>query len=85
MKVRLEISPTEEHSEPLFFRDIDFPFIPPVGMYLELGKLPNGDIVAGNVTQHSHSLITGLTRVLCELQDEEIRAFAEHNGWAPLN
>ena len=85
MKVRLEISPTEEHSQPLFYHDTELPFVPPVGMYLELGQLPNGDIVAGDVTQHSHSFITGLTRVHCELRDEEVQPFAKHNEWTSMN
>ncbi len=81
MELRILITPTNEHSEPLYYKDVELPFLPVVGMYVELGKKTNSDIVSGWVTQSAYSFIRKIVEVKIELVDKDVQPFAEHNNW----
>lgn len=81
MIIRIQICPTDKHSEPLYYQDVELPLVPPLDMFLELGELENGDLVAGHVVRFAHRFTENRTEVTCQISDDDIEPFAKHNGW----
>jgi hypothetical protein len=64
-------------------KDVYLPYLPPEDMYVDLGAMANGDMVAGWVTDVSHNFMNNTTYFTCLISDsdEDMDEFARFDGW----